>query len=554
MVAKFEVTGARQELGFTPTRAVRANIDVRTADVGAAIGQGAVQLASQAIQKKKREDEGRRRIEEKRRQMQDANSAVVATKLRDTATVEFGTFKLTNPQETWEAFRTKQAGDVATKIGELDFSPDAAETQRVKSEAYTSVETAKSLTQATRQLRTDTIAAQTESMVDAFRSGDITKIAEASRRFSDNGANMGKDKAEVLSDIKAAKEAGETLRKQDTIDGWKNRISEKPVETAEILSNELEARKEDKGIISEDELSSKDMQSLLNTATNRQTQLVAEAQAARNQKQKDLENGFYSELSAPDANTTEIMARVQASDLDATAKGRLDDDEADFANKDIRNSWPLTDDDAAVTALNSQLLEMKSGKFDITEVNEAINKFAVDNKLTKGSRDKFRAKAEKGGLDSIDESVDNFTVRVKNALVGRLTDRAARLKAREAAGVITKREVIEARDVGFQLQVGKEQLSRYNAELDTRLRELGTDTVSGTEATAIASEVWERFRDKTFAQQIIEFKEFSGGRIPMPDKFPNDVWLKATNVQKANIVEARKNGLNDKQILEIINR
>ncbi len=219
MADTFPIIGARQELGFTPTGAVRANIDVRTGEgaVGAAIGQGAIQLTRQAIQEKKRRDEQRRRIEEKRRQMQDANSAVTANKLRDTATIEFETFKLTNSQETWEPFRIKQAADVATQIGELDFSPNAAETQRLKSEAYTSVETARSLTQATRQLRTDTIAAQTEAMVDAFRLGDATRIAEVSRRFADNGANMGKDRAEVLSDIKAAKKAGEKLRIEDEI-------------------------------------------------------------------------------------------------------------------------------------------------------------------------------------------------------------------------------------------------------------------------------------------------------------------------------------------------
>lgn len=554
-MAKFETTEARQELGFTPTRAVRADIDVRTGDVGAAIGQGAVLLAGQAIREKKRQDEDRRRIEEKRRQMQDANSAVIATKLRDTATIEFETFKLTNPQETWEQFRTKQAGEVANKIGELDFSSNAAETQRLKSEAYTFVETARSLTQATRQLRIDTIAAQTEAMVDAFRSGDATKIAEASRRFSDNGANMGKDKVEVLSDIKAAKETGEKLRKQDTLDGWRDRIAEQPVIIAETLNNELEARKEDKGIIPEEELSSKDIQSLLNTATNRQTQLTSEFLAARNKKQRDLENGFYSELSADGANTTEIMSRVYSSDLDASAQRRLDDDETDFAKKDVNKTWPLTDDDVVVQNLNSQLLEMKSGKFDITEVNQAINKAAVNGNLTKGTRDKMRTKAEKGGLDAIDESVNNFTIRVKNALVGRLTERAARLKAREAAGQITRTEEREARDVGFQLQVGKEQLSRYEAELNAKLRELGKETVSGTEATTIASEVWERLRNKTFAEQIIEFKEFAGGRIPRPDTFPDTVWRKSSNVQKANIVEAMtKHGFTAEQTLEFLNK
>ncbi len=48
-MAKFETTKARQELGFTPITAVRANIDVRTGEgeVGVAIGQGLLALGEQ---------------------------------------------------------------------------------------------------------------------------------------------------------------------------------------------------------------------------------------------------------------------------------------------------------------------------------------------------------------------------------------------------------------------------------------------------------------------------------------------------------------------------
>ena len=48
-MAKFETTKARQELGFTPTTAVRADIDVRTGEgqVGVAIGQGLLALGEQ---------------------------------------------------------------------------------------------------------------------------------------------------------------------------------------------------------------------------------------------------------------------------------------------------------------------------------------------------------------------------------------------------------------------------------------------------------------------------------------------------------------------------
>ena len=49
--ARFPITTARQELGFTPTTNVRANIDVRTGagEVGAAIGQGILGLSREFV-------------------------------------------------------------------------------------------------------------------------------------------------------------------------------------------------------------------------------------------------------------------------------------------------------------------------------------------------------------------------------------------------------------------------------------------------------------------------------------------------------------------------
>ena len=291
MAKKFPIVRARQELGFNPATGVRADIDVRVGEglAGAAIGRGLVRLGAQAIIENERQARFRAAIEKKRVQMTDANSSVTAKQFRDIATQEFEAFKAVNPQETWEAERKRQSEDVASRVAKLKFSPDALTEEQVKSTAYTETETARALTDATLQLREDTIDAQTTAMVDAFRSGNLESIATATRRFSELGPSMGKDKVEVLNDIKAAKEAGEKLRKQDTLDSWRDRIAEQPAITAEILNNELEARKKDEGIIPEDELDSADIQSLLNTAVNRQSQLTANTQAAINKANQELE-------------------------------------------------------------------------------------------------------------------------------------------------------------------------------------------------------------------------------------------------------------------------
>ena len=196
---------------------VRAKIDVRQGDVGRAVGQGLI-VGGRILRFVKEKERLRlEKIAQKRQEMMDANFGVQAKKLRNIADEEFKTYKFTNPQGTWVEFRQKQTTKVAEEISKLPFSPDILAKEQLKAEAYSEVSTAKALTDSTLQLRTDTIEALSESLTDAFRSGEPEEIVEAIRVYKDNGANMGKDKIEVLNDIKAAREAGEKLRIKDAI-------------------------------------------------------------------------------------------------------------------------------------------------------------------------------------------------------------------------------------------------------------------------------------------------------------------------------------------------
>ncbi len=201
----FGITTARKRLGFTPSTAVTANIQAPNLSTGAAIGQAAIGGANLVSG-----------ILEKRQQMTDANSNVTANKFRTVADEEFKAFKLTNPQETWVAERERLNERVSGQIGTLKFSSQASRLQQTKSQAVSALNSASALTDATRQLRTDTIDTLTSDMVSSFRSGDPTTIAESTRRFANNGNNMGKDTAEVLSDIQIASVAGGKLRANDS--------------------------------------------------------------------------------------------------------------------------------------------------------------------------------------------------------------------------------------------------------------------------------------------------------------------------------------------------
>ena len=165
-------------------------------------------------------------IETKRKQMTDSNSAVQAQGIRDLADQEFETYKLSNPQETWVPFREKQLSDVQSHIGKLNFSQDAMVEQSVKSQAYSQKNMASAFTDSTRQLRTDTIDTQTNSVLNSFRSGTEEQQKEAVARYMANGANMGMDNNEVQANIADLKDKGEKLKKSDILLVEKQKISD----------------------------------------------------------------------------------------------------------------------------------------------------------------------------------------------------------------------------------------------------------------------------------------------------------------------------------------
>ncbi len=554
MAKKFPITDARQTLGFTPATAQRITSDLSTAQgaVGAAVGQGAVQLGEQAIQEKKRQDEQRRRIEEKRQQMTDDNSAVLAQGLRDAESQRIIALKGVSDQKTWEEETARGAADLATQISQLDGSPEFHANQSARSQSYAAVQTAKAFADSTRRLQEDTIDAQTEAMTDSFRSGDTARIAEATRRFADNGANMGKDKAEVLSDIKMSKEAGEKLRKQDSIDNWQDRIAVDPVTAEQQLENELALRKDDKGEISE--LDSADIQSLLNTATNRKSQIQADTQAAVNKANKELETKLHDDIVSGTASITDIGK----SPLPAEAKRRLERDIADVAERDVARTWAIQDSEETVKENNSILTNLEAGQIDINEARSALATQArlktTDGRsvMSKSTYDKVSTQITNGGRDATDVFVQEQTVQVANFLTGRLTERDAELKVRSQAKTLTALEKRQVKSVGFLLQVERHQLNLYEQSVAARIRELGIEDTSGKEAKVEAVKIWETIKRKDLTRRINDFTSASGQVLVRPTGFTQDVWEDADAGDRAAIVAGVAAGFDNKEIKEML--
>ena len=99
--AKFPIISARQELGVTPTTAVRFTGDTRTGEglVGAAVGQGIIAIAGE-LQKRSAREEA---IEENRQRMLDTRSSITAGSFITTAINEHIAFRSTNADtKTWD--------------------------------------------------------------------------------------------------------------------------------------------------------------------------------------------------------------------------------------------------------------------------------------------------------------------------------------------------------------------------------------------------------------------------------------------------------------------
>lgn len=406
---------ARQRLGFTPSTAVRAPNMPFDVGTGGALGQlliGGLTLGQN--------------IYKKRQQMQDANSDVTATKLRQTADQEFETFKLTNPQETWEPFRIEQTERVAEDINKLTFSPDALILQQSKSEFYSATRNARALTEATRQLRDDTIEAQTNALIEDFASGDPVRIAEGTRRFADNGDNMGKDKAEVLSDIQIAEKAGAKIATDKLVDGV----------YAAIEAGTFEAAR----AIAQDPAIPERTQAQLRTSISSAERAVL--QQAQEQAGIDIVTKYW------DNKLTDL-------ELDAAAEaGLISAADLDKWKKRVREPAALITDPAANAQAMQAVIDASRGVKTFAEASSEIQSIA--NKLNATDGKARIADLQKGFAQAQSEKVNEW---IKNG-----------------SAIMSPR----FRDIlGFEAMLAKlsfeeknEEKRRFDAE--TRLRELYT--------------------------------------------------------------------------------
>ncbi len=548
-MAKFPITTARQELGFTPASSVRANIDTRTGEgaVGAAIGQAGLAVAGELQKKSAR----RLAIENKNRMNLDALSAKQADGIRKRIRSRIELMKTDTPPKEWEEETRKIVTEENNDILELDFSPEALTKQQIIGNSELDVLPRNSFADASRIISKATILSEEERLTDDYRLGR-KDIVQRNIDFIESMRNNGVSAIETKLKMKAAKEAGEKLRKQDILKDWRDRIAEDPVVIAKVLNDELVLRKEGKGVILEDELTSADIQSLLNTATNRQTQLLADTQAILNAKNTALETQLHNDILAGTGSITDIAN----SDLPAANKRRLELDLSAIAERDIARSWAIQNTDVATEGIRVVLGSIEAGTTDINESRHALSVLAEQKTsdgrsiITKKTFDKTLEQINKGGRDAVDIFTGEQTAQVTNVLTFRLTDRQARLRIRAEARTLTSQEKRQFSTVGFLLQVAKHQLNLYEESLAQRLRTLGIEDTSGKEAKVEAVKAWELIKRKKLETRINDFLLFSGQQLVKPFGFPIETWETSDARSKAAIVNGVSKGMDNKQIME----
>lgn len=254
------------------------------------------------------------------------------------------------------------------------------------------------------------------------------------------------------------------------------------------------------------------------------------------------------------------MDAIRKSNLPAEAKRRLERDIGDVAARDLARNWAIQDTFGATTQINAMKNSLEAGQVDINESRSALAELSRQQTpdgrsvVSKATFNKTMEIFGKEGRDAIDLFTDEQTDKVTNFLISRLTDREARLRIRSEARTLTPKEQRQFSTTGFMIQVAKHQLILYKESVANRLRVLGIEDTSGTEAKAVAVEVWDSIKTKPTSQRINDFLSASGQKLVRPLGIPKDLWESSDGRTKVAIVNGVSEGFDNERILEALNK
>lgn len=219
-MAKFAITRARQTLGFVPTTNVRANINTDTAAgaVGAAVGQGALKLGKQAIQRKQRQDALEEQLRIKNRANLDSLSNRKADEQRKLTAEKIRVMKFGSPPEEWEQRATEITTEGNQVISGFDFSPKAQQEQQVRMEGDLAVLPKKAFADGSRVISAAAVKSANEMLTDAHRL-NLPDLPQRKLNYAETLRRNGVAAQAIITGLDAAEGAGAVLKTVDLVNG-----------------------------------------------------------------------------------------------------------------------------------------------------------------------------------------------------------------------------------------------------------------------------------------------------------------------------------------------
>lgn len=313
--ARFPIITARQELGFTPATAVRGDIDTRTGDAGAAIGQAVISGAEALLERSAR----KQAIEQKRQDMLDTRSSIIAGSFITTAINENIAFRSTNADtKTWAKDLQERLNGAETQIGDLDMSEDTRLLVNAKFQAETKEALSRSLIAETDRDREDTRDAIITDVVEQYTNGTAQDQKDAAMRFLEIAPAL-MDKNEARATLKTAIMAGQKARSENAVKAKENEASLDPIGVKQEMIAEKELREQGKVSPENSLLSNKDLESIIDYADSVSDKAVSDSKIAADAAVR----ASYKNIISGGTNITEmaglILADLTMMDDDKTA-------------------------------------------------------------------------------------------------------------------------------------------------------------------------------------------------------------------------------------------
>ncbi len=260
-MAEFPIVEARQELGVTPTRAVRANIDVRTGEgeVGAAIGQGLVAGAKELQKRSVREE----LLRQKNRDNLDSLSERKADIRRKLTKANIDTMKSSTPPENWEEETLKIVNEGNEEISGFDFSSQALIKQQIIMNGDSRVIPKEVFADAARVISTAAVRSAEEMLTDAYRL-QLPDLPQRNINFINTLGDNGIAAKDIVLRRDAAEEAGGELRNKDAVKTMREVAAFSPQAVIKQMTDLQEARKQ--GIEDTSALEDTDVISIIRSA------------------------------------------------------------------------------------------------------------------------------------------------------------------------------------------------------------------------------------------------------------------------------------------------